>query len=236
MFCTENHVFLTWYALPHTNQYIILLCRIHAIPSKIIFGTWPYPIGVEDWKQLFVQIWTLHSVLSKRLFDPLGMVMSWVNVGYQVPKSFFVRNCMKYPDLHRKIMYGTPLPLCWGRGCSHFPKCLLLWIQWSVQIFTKSHISKPPWDGVEVWGQVQKHFLCYELHETSRSVENCVFFGKFAPSSTPAQGSVVPYIFLLCRPGHFMQFLEEIILLLDPIPFGMKGWKCEIFYIHGHSI
>ena len=40
-------------------------------------------------------------------------VLKGTDVKYAV---FFTRNFMKCPDLHRKIMYGTPTPLEGGGG------------------------------------------------------------------------------------------------------------------------
>ena len=39
----------------------------------------------------------------------LQLPSHWVTVGGQVSMSFYGRNCMKYADLYRKIIYGTPL-------------------------------------------------------------------------------------------------------------------------------
>ena len=38
-----------------------------------------------------------------------------VGVGFQVKKSSFARNCMKYADMHRKIMFLIPPLLAWGQ-------------------------------------------------------------------------------------------------------------------------
>ena len=40
------------------------------------------------------------------VFFPTNMEV----VGCQVPKTFFTRNCMKCANLHRKVMFQTPIP------------------------------------------------------------------------------------------------------------------------------
>ena len=71
-------------------------------------------------------------------------------------QNVFARTCMKYANLHRKVMFAKPTPWGWG---VNFQICSLLGMEENFQINRKVFFLNPqlPWGGSG--DQFQKQFL-----------------------------------------------------------------------------
>ena len=54
--------------------------------------------------------------MHKQVMSPTPPLWGCVLAGWGQEKNLFARNCMKYPDLQRNIMYETLNPLGWSVG------------------------------------------------------------------------------------------------------------------------
>ena len=116
------------------------LHRKSVFPSR----TPPWSHGSDKWSGI---IWNIRSGTEKSSF--LTLPLSWD--GSQVSEIFFARNCMKYPDRHRKVIFS--------------------------QTFTPKGNPGLP----QGRSSIKTTFFCWELKEISRSIQESHLSKTYSP-------------------------------------------------------
>ena len=130
-----------------TNKYFYMNCmKCVDLHKKVMSPTptpWKFPENIFARNLINIQICTEKSFMEPRSLGGRSeeSPKKACHFGGKLPNIWFAWSSIKYPDLHREIMYRTLSPFGWW-GKVNFQKCHLLGFEWNAKICTKNLCKK----------------------------------------------------------------------------------------------